>query len=108
MLTVETMRWHISTLLNKAEADGLIRRNPLKDTKIRNLGKDAPRRDSLTAADVKKLLNNAPTTWRDMVLLCLNIFGQRLGDIACLRWDAMDFAKNTVSMTTQKTKNAMT
>lgn len=106
--TVKLLRTHLSTAMNNAVEGGLLTKSPLTGVKIPNLGKDALRRDAMTPQDVKKLLSEAPQTWRDMVILCLNTFGQRLGDIACLRWQAVDFSQNTVTITTQKTKKPMT
>lgn len=37
-----------------------------------------------------------------MILTSLYTGGQRLGDIACLQWDAVDFEKGTLHFRTQK------
>lgn len=105
--TVKLYRTHLSTAFNRAIDTGLITKNPMRGTKIANLGKDALRRDALTADDVRKILAYAPQPWPDMVLVCLNTFGQRIGDIACLRWSGVDLQRGILSITTQKNKTPL-
>ena len=42
-----------------------------------------------------------------MVLCSLYLGGQRLGDVAMLRWDAVDWEKGVVKLVTQKTGREM-
>jgi len=68
---------------------------------------DSHRREAFTAAEVQLILAKFPGEWPDMVRCCLLLGGQRLGDLADLRWDAVDFAEDCVRFRTQKTKREM-
>ena len=52
--------------------------------------------------EVRKILDHCDEEWRSMVLFGLYT-GQRLGDIAKLKWDCVDLAKGVLALTTSKT-----
>lgn len=101
--TIETMRQHVSSAFNRAIEEEFLSRNPMKKCKIKDLGKDSMRREAFTREDIMLILRKAPAPWPDIVLLCLNTAGQRLGDIVCMRWDSIDFEKGVIRLWTQKT-----
>lgn len=55
-----------------------------------------------TLGEIKVILDNCNDEWRSMVLFALYT-GQRLGDIANLKWSQIDIQKAVVRFTTRKT-----
>ena len=60
-----------------------------------------PRRP-FSLPELQLILDNSTKEWRSMILTSLYTGGQRLGDIACLKWDAVDFEKGMLHIRTQK------
>lgn len=76
-------------------------RNPAKDVKSIRGKEDATRR-GFTLAELGKLLEVADGEWRGMILF--GVFtGQRLGDVAALRWRHLNFDTWSIEFRTQKT-----
>lgn len=101
--TVETVRQHVSSAFNRAINEDLLTKNPMRGQKIIGIGDDSINREALTREDIEYLLLHAPAPWPDMVLLSVCTAGQRLGDIACLKWDRVDFGNKRITITTMKT-----
>ena len=59
-------------------------------------------RRPFTLEELQLILTNSNEEWHSMILTSLYTGGQRLGDIACLKWDAVDFEKGTLYIRTQK------
>ena len=59
-------------------------------------------RREFRSAELEVLLPSLSDDWRAMVLLGLYT-GQRLSDLACLRWSNLDMAAGTITLTTAKT-----
>ena len=59
-------------------------------------------RRPFTSEELQLILTNSNEEWHSMILTSLYTGGQRLGDVACLKWDAVDFEKNTLYIRTQK------
>lgn len=57
--------------------------------------------------EAKRLTEVLPGEWPDMVRVCLYTGGQRLGDIAKLKWEQIDLEGGLIAMTAQKTKRRM-
>lgn len=57
--------------------------------------------------EVKRLVEILPGEWPDMIRVCLYTGGQRLGDIATLRWEQVNLDGGLIAMTSQKTKRRM-
>ncbi|MCI6981239.1 MAG: tyrosine-type recombinase/integrase [Akkermansia muciniphila] len=102
--TVSRYRISLSAAFNAAVVGELLMRNPMSGTKLQteNAGEKIER-DMLTPAEIARFLQHAPQHWRDMVNICLATGGQRIGDCACLKWNAVDLAAGTISIITQKT-----
>lgn len=64
-------------------------------------------KEAFSKEEVMLMLKLLPSDWRSMVLFCLYLGGQRLGDIASLRWDQIDVQNRMVSLKTGKTGRAM-
>lgn len=97
-------------IFNAAVRLGLLDRCP-------GLGVELPRdkkvdsgrtaRRGFTLEELKMVLERCDDEWRSMVLCALYLGGQRLGDVAMLRWDAVDWKKEVVRFVTQKTVREM-
>lgn len=99
--TVRRYKGSIACAFNRAIRDGYILRSPLLGVK---LPKERPmRRELFTNEEIRKMLTELPTAWKDMVLICLGTAGQRIGDCACLKWQFVDFEKQVIRFDTQKT-----
>lgn len=63
-------------------------------------------RRPFTNAELQTLLSLADHEWKSLILFGLYT-GQRLGDIAGLRWGQVDLERRLLSLTTKKTSRAM-
>lgn len=68
---------------------------------------DKQQRRAFTMEEAKRLTEVLPGEWPDMVRVCLYTGGQRLGDIAKLKWEQIDLEGGLIAMTAQKTKRRM-
>ena len=59
-------------------------------------------RRPFTVAEVRTVLKHCNAEWKSMVLFGIHT-GQRMGDIARLRWESIDMKRNILSLTTAKT-----
>lgn len=88
----------------QAVNDGLRLDNPaaaiktLKDRKADG----APERRPFTEGELRKLLAVAKGEWHDIILAGLYT-GQRLGDVASMRWRMIDLEHRTINFLTRKT-----
>lgn len=75
-------------------------------TALASHAKSVPSEDEhrrpFTLPELQLILSHANDEWRSLILTSLYTGGQRLGDIATLRWDSINFTKNTLTITTQK------
>lgn len=55
-----------------------------------------------TVAEIKRVLKHADNEWKGMILAGLYT-GQRMSDLASMRWNQIDLVENTVALTTRKT-----
>src|SRR5262249_14058440 len=89
-----------------AHANGIIAINPLTKNYVR-LFKDEARnvtKDVFTPQQIGELLKAAPSDdWRGAIL-CGYFTGLRLRDVTELRWNAVDIAEGTITVTTRKTR----
>lgn len=97
----------LSFAFNQAVSHEIIQRNPFKGILSRIEKDDKQEKDSFTPEQVRRLLKVLPGEWSDMVRVCLYTGGQRLGDIARLKWEQVNMAGGYVAMTTEKTKRKM-
>jgi integrase len=71
-------------------------------------GNSKSARRAFTLAELKTLCDKAPNDfWKYMVQAGF-FLGQRMGDLICMAWGAVDFDKNLVRLTASKTGKAMT
>ena len=105
--TVTRHRQTLSALFNQAVDQELLSRNPWKKATV---PKESPlnippnRRRALTPDEIKLLIESMPGEWPDLIRLTVMCMGQRLGDMACLRWEQVDRKNNILRIRTGKTK----
>ncbi|MCO8187470.1 site-specific integrase [Akkermansia sp. Marseille-P9185] len=96
---------NLKTAFQKAVDSRMIPHNPFSRVHPNKQSKeDKQQRRAFTMEEAKRLTEVLPGEWPDMVRVCLYTGGQRLGDIAKLKWEQIDLAGGLIAMTTQKTK----
>ena len=95
----------VSAALNAALRQGYIQTNPA--TAVESLPVKAEERGTFTSAQVLKLVRAASGDWRAAILLGYYT-GARLGDVANMRWDTIDWRCKVIRFTPSKTKRPVT
>lgn len=95
----------VSAALNAALRQGYIAVNPA--TAVESLPVKSEERGTFTSAQMSKLLRAADGDWRGAILLGYYT-GARLGDVANMRWDAIDWPNKVIRFTPSKTKKPVT
>lgn len=88
----------------QAWRDGVIADNPAAKAPVLKVevGDESDRR-AFTIEELQKLLKVAEGEWEGLILFGLYT-GQRLGDLARLKWDSIVLETNTIKFTTRKTR----
>jgi len=99
----------LSAAFNAALDRELVPRNPFRGVKPSKVEHDSEKQEraAFTLEEVRRLLDKLPGEWPDIVRVCLYTGGQRLGDIATLKWEQVNLDGGLVAMTTEKTKRRM-
>jgi integrase len=95
----------VSSAFNKALRQGYITSNPC--AALESLPVESEEKGTFTPAQVAELVSAAEGDWRGAVLLAFYT-GTRLGDVANMRWSAIDLKQRLVSFTPSKTKKPVT
>ena len=95
----------VSAVLNAALRQGYILVNPA--TAVERLPIKSEERGTFTSAQMSKLLRAADGDWGGAILLGYYT-GARLGDVANMRWDAIDWPNKFIRFTPSKTKKPVT
>lgn len=98
--TVNSKVRHLSTAFSYAVEEKLIAENPAAAVPAVRAG--AVKRREFRAAELQVLLPTLGGEWRAIVLLGLYT-GQRLNDLAVLRWSQVDLAARTMGLCAAKT-----
>lgn len=99
----------IGALFNRAVAERLIEVNPFRGVRVPKWAlNEACEREPFTREEVQRMLEVLPDEWPDMVAVCMLLGGLRLGEVALLRWDAVDFERGLVKVRSYKTNKPMT
>ena len=93
----------IGAALNAAKRQGLITYNPVEA--LDPLPHEAITKKPFTHEQVGDLLQKAPGDWRGAILAGYYT-GQRLRDVANIRWSAIDLTQKQISLMPQKTKRS--
>jgi integrase len=91
----------VSAALNAALRQGYIPSNPA--TAVESLPVKSEERATFTPAQITKLVRAANGDWRGAILLGYYT-GARLGDVANMRWGAIDWRNKVIRFTASKTK----
>lgn len=106
--TVKNLTDCLRAAFNRAIDGKLIGSNPFHRVTPGKLDKtDKHERRAFTMEEAKRLTEILPGEWPDMIRVCLYTGGQRLGDIATLRWEQVNLDGGLIAMTSQKTKRRM-
>ena len=91
----------VRSALQQAKRDGIIDSNVAERvSQLKHSG--GFERRPFTIAEIKKVLAVADGEWRSLILFALYT-GQRLADVASLRWSNLDLMRGTISLQTGKT-----
>jgi integrase len=95
----------LRVILNAARLDGLMQHDPAARVKVlRKVQAGEGSRRGFTLDELRKVLEVAgESEWRSLVVFGLYAGGQRLGDLAQLRWSHVDVAAGEIRYTTSKT-----
>ncbi len=106
--TVDRDLAEIGACFNRAVNERVILTNPWHGARIPQGKRDkAQDKEPFSSDQLKIIFNKFPPEWRDMVAVCLLLGGQRLGDIATLRWEQVEWDRMLIKLTTQKTNRGM-
>ena len=105
--TVDRRLADLSACFNLAIKEELIDKNPFRGVRVPKWEMQAHERQPFTREDLWKIFTTFPGEWPDMVAACLLLGGQRLGDVATLKWSQIDFEAGLIRLTTKKTKRPM-
>lgn len=106
--TVKNLTNCLRAAFNRAIDGKLIVSNPFhRITPGKQDKTDKHERRAFTMEEAKRLTEVLPGEWPDMVRVCLYTGGQRIGDIARLKWEQVNLEGGLIAMTTEKTKRRM-
>lgn len=114
--TVGLFRTNLAAAFNRAVEEDILLKSPMP--KNINLAKeslkvnpgDIPstgKRQPFTPEELQIIMTRFPRPWCDMVATSFFTGGQRLGDVCCLKWDAIDWEKGIITIKTQKTAHPL-
>ena len=105
------------TYITRAFADaqdihGIITRNPMRPVSVAQeakminpeRGTDKQEKEVFTPQEMHRLLHEAPAPWCDIVAVSFYLGGLRIGDVCMMRWDAIDWEREEVTLLEEKTK----
>jgi integrase len=88
--------------LQQAWRDGVLDDNPAAKVPLLKLRVGPTSRRPFTIQELERIIRAADGEWKGLILAGVYT-GQRLGDLARLRWSNIDLAAGTLALTTQKT-----
>ena len=91
----------LRVMLEDARRDGFIAENPAKDCGLLRKGSTVVRRP-FSLDELRSVMAVASPEWRSLIMFGLYT-GQRLGDLACLRWSQIDSVNEGIQFTATKT-----
>ncbi len=99
----------LSTAFNVAVDREILSRNPFRGVMPSRSDHQAEKqlRGAFTMEEVNTIIECFPDEWPDLVRVCLYTGGQRLGDLATLKWEQIDLKNSFLFMTTQKSRRRM-
>ena len=107
--TVSNKIKSLRALFSAAQKDGYCLEDPTANLKISRKAassRNANVRRAFTELELRNLLKKAEGEWKSMILFGIYT-GQRLGDLATLKWSAINIQQNSLSIQTRKTSRAI-
>lgn len=91
---------------------GMITRNPMRPVSVAQeakainpeRGADKQEKAPFTPLELHRLLNEAPAPWCNIVAVSFYLGGLRIGDVCMMRWDAINWEREEVTLIEEKTK----
>lgn len=106
--TVTKYLGYISPMFMSALDAEIVERNPFFHLRVPESRTFTPtKKEAFTPEEVRAMLEILPDEWRSMVICCLYLGGQRLGDIATLKWSQIDMRAGVALFTSGKTRREM-
>ncbi len=105
--TVRCYRAFLSAAFNRALRDGVVSTNPflaIKPAEYAVRDSVPVKRVPFTPEEINMMIRDFPSPWSEMVLISFLTGGQRIGDVACLKWESVDFEAGIVAFYTSKTR----
>lgn len=97
----------IKAALNTAVKDGIIDRNPFSSFSLSSLAtpsqRAAVKRLPFSPEEMHTIITKFPYPWNHLALTSFLTGGQRLGDVCCLKWSAIDLKNGSITFNTNKT-----
>lgn len=110
--TVKHYKAMLSVAFNDAVRDGIIERNPMALAQLYKLipagTQRATERLPFTIEEMRTIIKDFPYPWSQIALTSYLTGGQRLGDIATLKWESINFQKKVIHIRTSKTGKHIT
>ncbi|MGJ8724472.1 MAG: tyrosine-type recombinase/integrase [Roseibacillus sp.] len=107
--TVTNKTKALRALFKAAQKEGLCLEEPTANLKLSRKAapsKNADERQAFTEEQVRLLLRHIDGEWKSMVLFGIYT-GQRLGDLATMRWSTIDIPNASLSIRTRKTSRSV-
>lgn len=102
--TVKKYMSSLSPAFMAAIDNEIVEKSPCFRIKIpESLALEDVEKEAFTVEEVRKMLQVLPPEWRSMVICCIYMGGQRLGDVATLTWDQIDMKQGMIALKTAKT-----
>jgi integrase len=96
----------LKMLFKSARRDGVVTEDPTEFVETVRRERRPKIKRPFTLPELRSVLALASDEWRSMILFGL-YSGQKLGDIATLRWNNIDLAHGELRFSTRKTEKAM-
>lgn len=105
--TVKNYKGYIAYALRDALDEHLLLRNPMQSVRIASIEYEgdhrAIKRLPFTREELNTIFTKFPSPWRELAMTSFLTGGQRMGDIALLKWESIDFLRNRIHFRTMKT-----
>lgn len=103
--SIKKYRVVISSVFNAAINDAIIIRNPVTRAKLPDACYDPPNeRKAFTMEELALLCEKMPDPWPSVIRLTYLAGGLRMADVCTLRWDAVNFSANEITILPRKTR----
>jgi integrase len=97
----QTIRKILTRPFHAAWQEGLLHRNPVSS--VRHLRAESAEKGTFTPEQIARLLEVAQGDWPGLILAGYYT-GARLGDLARLKWEAIDLVDRSIAFTQKKTR----